>query len=478
MKSVLENVNRSVSRQKTSSTRGDFLDLEGNFLSCDSSTVFTDMSGQSGSDTDGARALPIVCDICGKGEKGNCEVCLSNGTTTVPLAQALAAALNKIDHMSEQLGQLCTAIGNVDSKVTKVNRNLGQLDKRVKKIETQSEYDSASDQARVSAVTGGARRKAYRVNEERERTHVVAQDQIRSLRKSRAPSDSEGQPSEGLLLSDITKTMPREKKERCNSRVSNILSDIGATFPDDDTDAISSTSSGKESDSSSRRRVRRRVRKVKSGAEIEKRPVIKTELWPHTVANEEDGEGVNSENITLSKFISCFTLIMAGCEGVELQGRSALLRAVGMVLEVLPWAEARNFHNLTMVKIEQGRINWRQKFSLLANEFVDKKVRQNLRSKGTSSGGGFNSRGNQSYRGQGRGSSYPNSNRGQGGSGGNNRPFSLVCWQWNTGNCTFGKKCKRWHCCRSCAEKGKWGEPHTATSHGSSGPETQSNQQV
>ena len=79
---------------------------------------------------------------------------------------------------------------------------------------------------------------------------------------------------------------------------------------------------------------------MKSGAKIQKRPVIKTELWPHTIANEDDGENITSENINLSKFLSCFTYIVTCCGGVESRGRSALLHAVTTVLEYLQWTDA------------------------------------------------------------------------------------------------------------------------------------------
>ena len=120
-------------------------------------------------------------------------------------------------------------------------------------------------------------------------------------------------------------------------------------------------------------------RKVKSGAQIKKRPVVKTELWPHTIANEEDGEEVDSESISLEKFFACFTHIMLNCSHAESKGRTALLHAVSLVLECLPWADARIFHNLIMVKIEQDRINWSANFPALANDYLDKKVRLSLR---------------------------------------------------------------------------------------------------
>ena len=72
----------------------------------------------------------------------------------------------------------------------------------------------------------------------------------------------------------------------------------GATFPDKEFESTSS--SGTESDSYRKRHRRRR--KVKSGASVKKRPVVRTELWPNTFANEEDGEVVTSDNISLAKF--------------------------------------------------------------------------------------------------------------------------------------------------------------------------------
>ena len=177
--------------------------------------------------------------------------------------------------------------------------------------------------------------------------------------------------------------MSKKKKRKCKDREKALLKRAGAAFPDQDFAATSS--SGTDSDSV-RSRCRHR-RKVKSGASIKKRPVMRTELWPHTVANEEDGEEVSSDNISLAKFFACFTFIMLDCGRSESKGRTALLHAVSLVLESLFWAEARAFHNLVMVKIEQGRLTWADNFTELAESFIDKKVRQSLKSKGSASFG-------------------------------------------------------------------------------------------
>ena len=215
--------------------------------------------------------------------------------------------------------------------------------------------------------------------------------------------------------------------------------------------SASTMSETSDSSDSSGMNSRRRRKRVKSGAEVKMRPVIKTEVWPHTIANEDDGEDTTSEDINLSKFLSCFTYLMITCVESEAAGRAVLLHAISLVLECLPWKEARIFHNLTMVKIEQGRLNWGSDFITLANEFLDKKVRMTLRSRSQANLKPFNKR-NSSY--DSKNCAYKN-----------NSSLSVICRLWNSGFCSFGASCKRWHVCLSCAEGGKLGEPHQASTH-------------
>ena len=191
-------------------------------------------------------------------------------------------------------------------------------------------------------------------------------------------------------------------------------------------------------------------------------------MWPHTVSNEEDGYEVDSENIGLARFFSCFTFIMLSCgRAAESKGRASLLHAVSKVCEYLPWSEARTFHNIMMLKIEQDRINWLSDFTALADEYVDKKVRLSLRAKSASADTNyyksFDQRGSSNARG-----SYNYSYQGKSGSGSNKSLQEVICWQWNYSSCSYGDRCKRWHACRTCAEAGKLGEPHKASSHANS----------
>ena len=109
-----------------------------------------------------------------------------------------------------------------------------------------------------------------------------------------------------------------------------------------------------------------------------------------------------------------------------------------------------------MVKLEQGRIKWDADFTVLADRFIEQKVRQTLKSKAQASAGNYNQR--SGNRGQGKGHGRNNGGRGK-----NTAAFSLVCYQWNKGSCSFGADCKRWHVCRTCAESGKPGERHKAS---------------
>ena len=225
---------------------------------------------------------------------------------------------------------------------------------------------------------------------------------------------------------------------------------------------------------------------MKSGAKVKQRPVVKTELWPHTIANEEDGEDVTSEDISLAKFLSCFTHIVTTSGETEAAGRSLLLHAVSTVLEFLPWAEARTFHNLMMVKVEQGRIDWSSDFSALADKFLVNKVRMNLRTRASPAGNSYygsfinDSFCKENVSSHSR-SSYNSSNSPRNSFNcNNNLPlYAFICKQWNTGACSYGSNCRRWHICWSCAESGKIGQPHKASEHnGAAARSRQINQDV
>ena len=133
-----------------------------------------------------------------------------------------------------------------------------------------------------------------------------------------------------------------------------------------------------------------------------------------------------------------FSLIMKISRGSEYKGRNDFLHAISWVADSLPWSEARNFHNVTLRKIEQDVLNWRVDFFQLAREFMERRSFQNLRPRASGSNYNQFSRNNFSSRGN-------NRNFGR---GGNNRSLMLVlCFKWNSGPCSYGADCRRWHAC-------------------------------
>ena len=310
-----------------------------------------------------------------------------------------------------------------------------------------------------------AKDKKGRIEHEKERGLQVVKEKLRDRTNLDSFSLVEGEESgaSGIFeLGDVRKKMSKKLKHACEEKVSGRIKQAGAVFPVEESSSSGSSSSGTDDSDSGRRS--RRSRKVKSGAKLIKRPVIRTELWPHTVANEEDGEELTCETIGLPKFLSCFSAIMIGCGSkAERAGRASLLNAFSSVYECLPWVEARTFHNLVMIKIEQGRISWKTDFSDLAEKFLNHKVRLSLRSKGGAAGSSsLYKPGRGSFP---RGNGYSGSRQGNYNAARGKPLYSPICKLWNSGTCSFGDTCKYKHTCGTCAEAGKPGERHKASSH-------------
>ena len=399
---------------------------------------------------------PDTSDMSDKGEKAECEctegvtcsVCTEAGKENDDLVSSLNEALRKINFLT--------------SKVT-------ELDLEVKRLKNSSSLSSGSEGTANSKKEGKTKakskfsKKESRVEEEKLRQLRLIKDKLprKESEGEGSASDEDSSDSDRKLdLKALRKKMTKKQREACDRKLSRRLKSAGAAFPEEDT----TSSSGTESGTSSRRYRARSKRKVKSGSKIKKRPVVRTELWPHTIANEDDGEEVTAEDIGLAKFFACFTYIMTNCGKVEAAGRGELLHAVSSVLECTPWSEARTFHNLVMIKVEQGRLDWDSDFSLLAQQFLDKKVRLNLKSKSSATGTNI-SKASTSGKTFGKGFTNPRGGRAFSNSNRNKSMYAMVCRQWNYGSCSYGDNCRKWHVCWSCAEGGKPGEQHRASSH-------------
>ena len=143
-----------------------------------------------------------------------------------------------------------------------------------------------------------------RVEEEKIRILRVAEEQLKRIELE---SDMEN----GLSVEESEEKVKTGKgASRTNKDRSSRHKQSGAYATRAIWDSFSSESS--ESDEESKRK--RQKRQVKSGSKVKKRLVKRTELWPHTIALEDDGEEVSCDDIGFAKFLSCFTYIMSTCE--------------------------------------------------------------------------------------------------------------------------------------------------------------------
>ena len=436
--------------RRTSSTRLDFLgspfmDLEGNFLKANS---ITSMSASESEADNGVNVL--------------------EGETAGGSGTGRASEKKSEETLMESLLKV------LDKKFSSIEKTLVKTNKRLDKLEEGSVSGSVRGSVKGSSSESESKgkgpkkskKKKDRVEFAKDRSLVVSLEKlVQRAKETRTETeedteDTEETEDEELNLKSLKNGMSKKKKEESRMRAAKRLQQAGGAFPVGGSDTTSSGSgneSDDESDSRRSRKSRKSRNKVKSGATVKQRSVVKTELWPHTIANEEDGEDTTSESISLAKFLSCFTYIMTTCERRESKGRQVLLLALASMLEDLPWKEVRTFHNLVMTKLEQDRIDWKSDFTDLADQHVNKKVRQLLRNRGQPTGTNSIKAAFQSS-GKGFSPNYRSSDIR------NKVVYSTVCKSWNEGSCTFGVKCKRWHVCSSCGQAGRLGEPHKSSS--------------
>ena len=429
----------NIERMKLNSTTADgFLDISGNFLS-------VDMSEQSDSDNVYVAEAASKC--------GGSKTSIDGPSSDSNVLDAVMKALGKLDLITEEvksnkklISSLSHRMYNIESdRNSSDHNNAFHKDTVHKSRHSERGAGSLDLPAPLSDRAVPSKSKKDRVEFERDRTLHLLYDKLEEREKHGATPSEDYTTEEDLL--GLKKKMPRKLKEESRLRAAYRLSQAGSTFPVEET----SDCSGMESDVKSSDSVSRR-RKVKSGAEVKTRPVLRTELWPHTIANEEEGEGVTSESITLATFLQYFTLIITTTKGIESSGRSLLLHAITKVIKKTSWETARLFHNLVMLKLEQGRIGWNADFIELADTYLNSKVQQLLKARPQAASGS-----------SGRISRYPS---GRQNTNSRNSPgFFQVCYQWNEGTCSYGDKCKRLHVCRTCADSGKPGERHKSSIH-------------
>ena len=427
-----------------------------------SPTVYSESTDMSENNND---------NLCRCKEGETCNMC--SVSETMPKAGDFRITMNlligKLDRLTEEVTYLRRDCNSQKQRVDYLE-SVSRVSGGEESIHDTNNSAASATPSQASGKARAAKSKKVRVVGEKERTLNVALEQLDQVNLENT-TQSENSASDIFGLKPLRKQKYKKNVSNCH-RSSSSYKRTRDLFSDEDFDSFSSSSA----ESSEIRGRSSRRDKVKSGAKIKTRPVVKTELWPHTISNEEEGEETTSEDIGLTKFLTCFTHIMIKCGKVESVGRAMLLHAVCMVFQCLSWTEARTFHNLIMVKVEQDRINWNSDFKILANQYLDNKVRLSMRSRGSSaSGSGSYSHkpnANSNFgKGPGFGRAdhgYSVSNRmGSSNSSKSKSLYPLICKQWNYGTCSYGEQCKKFHVCWSCAEAGKLGEQHKASTHDS-----------
>ena len=355
------------------------------------------------------------------------------------------------DQLNDDLRAAICQINILTNKVKSLERVIVKQHKRLGELEVHSDSNSrgkhTNSRRKHRVKASKSKKKHGRVECEKQRHNNGEESEGEVTSEVEYDLSSKGRKSEGKLKSSKTKASSKQTP-------------VYLVSSSEDEDSSESSFSSNSNSCEGSKKYRRK-RRVKSGAEVKKRPVLQTELWPHTIANENegpvDGEDVLCENISLAKFLVCFTYIMNTCSRQEeIAGRSELLHAVSSILECLPWTEARLFHNLVMVKVEQRRMTWRTKFSIVADKFIEKKVRLLLRKQLP-----LDNR-----------TAHKNNSSYENFSSQNNKSSNLnltVCKEYNFSSCTWGDKCRFKHICWSCAEEGNAGELHRASSHNNTG---------
>ena len=220
--------------------------------------------------------------------------------TNTELMTLMTRALDKMEAMQVDLRSSKHDINAIQFRLQSL-----EAGSRAGSVRQTSQAESQSSQGEVEFSVGAtdeevviaqqsklkkaksAKDKKDRIEEEKARGLKVMRDQLRDRGRTDSTSQAEGNGSAAssiFELGDVWKKMSKKQKKVCEQKVSGRISQVGAVFQTEEssTSGSSSSSSGTNSDSGSRRRSSSRSRrKVKSGAKLIKRPVIRTELWPH-----------------------------------------------------------------------------------------------------------------------------------------------------------------------------------------------------
>lgn len=271
------------------------------------SIIYTDALDMALSDNEGKTMKNIKC----KCKEGNsCAMCsASSGSDLGNLAGVMAELLGRIKTLTNHVSDLSGFINVQNTRIENLEGRSGEGNESCEDS-TESKRCDRVGQTIDAEIIGKSRKASKR---------EVRKEKLKDRGNLGMRSQCEESVLENVNLSASRKRTKRKQKQRYFSSVT--------CFSSEEVSSGNRSSGTSDSDSEVGKRCKRR--RVKSGEKVKQRPVVRTELWPHTIANEDDGEDVTSEDISLSKFLSCFTYIMTHCceTKTEAAGRAILLHA-------------------------------------------------------------------------------------------------------------------------------------------------------
>ena len=287
-------------RRNPSSTRYSFLDSEDRLLSI-SSTVCSDMSGEENiNDTE--VELVAGCKCSGSNSCSHCCAATDENplSATDRLLVTLEKALGKIDLLTNEMTALKQGVHNTNVRLGKL-----ESDQNYSDVVASSAEESGERTKQAKCGQSLASSKKGSVETEKEMQFNILPVKVKDTRKKEGSQTEEEPTSEvefDLQVLKYKSLLLGKQKQDSAAKVAATARRSGVRYAREEYNA-SGSSSGTEYEP---RAGRRRRKKIKSGANVSTRPVIQTELWPHTIANEDDGNEVTSESITFTKFLACF----------------------------------------------------------------------------------------------------------------------------------------------------------------------------
>ena len=261
-----------------------------------------------------AKIRPGINAGCDCMQGRSCQKCSAAGSETrvgTDLANMILETLSKLDKLTNDVSflQKCLHVQSVRQQRIEV---AGSGSRGIALSSELSNNETSECEGRNSANKSSSRIKQVknRSNKAKYNNARVNKLNLSSQNEEVSPSEDEFGLGAAERRCEFTHSVLGNGKSQSSSKLYSVSSAV--------------ESSPEESSESEDVPKKHRRSKVKSGAVIKKRPVVKTELWPHTIANEEDGENISIDD--LLKEASVHIMEYLGAMALCKSGKKVILK--------------------------------------------------------------------------------------------------------------------------------------------------------